>query len=249
MQAEVAAMELEDDIRLSQQLAEANAEVTRLKRSNAEWEYGAARLNQILAECNSVRLGGGVVWTEGEEFLVCTCRKCAAGRRFGQASAAGIWRAFGEGGGHGGECVIKKCFKHLCERQGLICAECDRKGWHEASKSCHIVLVDFGDIGWRAQYGVLLGGVRGGWRFQDHPMLPRVQMVFHEIRTKIGEYSGWENSQMNVAILAAFGLPARELHGFFTDAEGVDHYMLAVMREKARLCGGDYLAGGEQTAG
>ena len=186
-----------------------------------------------------------MVWTEGEENLVCTCRKCAAGRRFGSASAAGIWRAFGAEGGHDGECVIKKCFKHLCERQGLICGECDRKGWHVASKLCHIVLVDFGDDGWLAQYGALLAGGRG---FHEHPMLPRVQMVFHEIRTAVGEYSGG-NAQTNAAISSAFGLPAREFHGFFTDAEGVDHYMLAVMREKARLCAGDYLAGGEQTAG
>ncbi len=67
--------------------------------------------------------------------------------------------------------VIKKCFKHLCERQGLICAECDRKGWHEASQSCHIVLVDFGGTGWQAQYGSMLGGGAG---FQEHPMFPRV---------------------------------------------------------------------------
>jgi hypothetical protein len=119
LQAEVAAMELEDDNRLSQQLAEANAEVTSLKHWDALWEYGAARLNQILAERNSVT-GRGVVWTEDKEFLVCSCRKCAAGRRFGKASAAEIWRAFGEGGAHDGECVVKKCFKHLCERQGLI---------------------------------------------------------------------------------------------------------------------------------
>ncbi len=42
----------------------------------------------------------------------------------------------------------------------LGCTECDRRGWHEANKTSHIVLVDFGDTGWRAQYGVLLG--RGG---------------------------------------------------------------------------------------
>jgi hypothetical protein len=245
LQAEVAAMELEDDIRLSQQLAEANAEVDRLKHSNAQWEYGAARLNQLLASRNSAT-GRGVVWTEGEENLVCTCRKCAAGRRFGKASAAGIWRAFGAEGGHDGECVVKKCLKHLCERQGLICTECDRRGWHVANKSSHIVLVDFGDTGWNVQYGDLLG--RGG--FHEHPMFPRVQAVFEEISGPhtIGAHSGW-NAQTDAAISSVFGLPAREFHGFFTDAEGVDHYMLAVMREKARLCGGDYLADSEQTVG
>ena len=244
LEADVAAMELED-CSLRTMLAEANEEVARLKHSNALWEYGAARLNQLLAERNSAT-GRGVVWTEGEENLVCTCRKCAAGRRFGSASAAGIWRAFGAEGGHDGQCVIKKCFKHLCERQGLICAECDRKGWHEARKSCHIVLVDFGDDGWRAQYGALLVGGRG---FHEHPMLPRVQAVFEAISgPAVGEYSGWAGLT-DAAISAAFGLPAREFHGFFTDAEGVDHYMLAVMREKARLCGGDYLADSGQTAG
>ncbi len=245
MQAEVAAMELGDDNSLSHLLALANEEVAKLKHSNALWEYGAARLNRLLADRNSAT-GRGVVWTEGEENLVCTCHKCASGRRFGGASAAGIWRAFGEGGGHDGECVVKKCFKHLCERQGLICSECDRRGWHEASKSCHIVLVDFGDDRWRAQYGALLAGGRG---FHEHPMLPRVQAVFEAIYdTSVGEYSGWAGLT-DAAISSVFGLPAREFHGFFTDAEGVDHYMLAVMREMARLCGGDYLAGGEQTAG
>ncbi len=112
-----------------------------------------------------------------------------------------------------------------------------------ASKSCHIALVDFGDTGWRAQYGVLLGG--GG--FHEHPMFPSVQAVFEEISGPhtIGAHSGWNaQTDSDAAISAAFGLqvPAREFHGFFTDAEGVDHYMLAVMREKARLCAGDYLA-------
>jgi hypothetical protein len=200
LQAEVAAMELEDDNRLSHLLAEANAEVATLKHRNALWEYGAARLNQLLAERNSAT-GRGVVWTEGEENLVCSCRKCAAGRRFGKASAAGIWRAFcAENGGHDGECVIKKCFKHLCERQGLICAECDRKGWHEANKSSHIVLVpvDFGDTGsWNVQYGSLLGG---GGGFHEHPLFPRVQAVFEEISGPhtLGANSGW-NAQKDAA--------------------------------------------------
>lgn len=244
LEADVAAMELED-CSLRTMLAEANAEVAKLKHSNAQWEYGAARLNQLLAERNSAT-GRGVVWTEGEENLVCTCRKCAAGRRFGKASAAGIWRAFGAEGGHDGECVVKKCLKHLCERQGLICTECDRRGWHEANKSSHIVLVDFGDTGWNVQYGDLLW--RGG--FHEHPMFPRVQAVFEELSGPhtVGAHSGW-NAQTDAAISSVFGLPAREFHGFFTDAAGVDHYMLAVMREKARLCGGDYLADGEQTAG
>jgi hypothetical protein len=247
LQAEVAAMELEDDHSLSQQLALANEEVAKLKHYNALWEYGAARLNRLLADRNSAT-GRGVVWTDGEENLVCTCHKCASGRRFGSANAAGIWRAFGDGGGHNGECVVKKCFKHLCELQGLICTECDRKGWHEANKSCHIALVDFGDIGWNVQYGSLLGGRVCGCWFHECPMFPRVQAVFEAIcNTSVGEYSGWAGLA-DAAISEVFGLPAREFHRFFTDAEGVDHYMLAVMREKARLCAGDYLAGSEETA-
>jgi hypothetical protein len=58
-----------------------------------------------------------------------------------------------------------------------------------------------------------------------------------------GENTGW-NPRTDAAISSLFGLPAWEFHGFFTDAEGVDNYVLAVMREKARLCGGDYLADG-----
>ncbi len=91
--------------------------------------------------------------------------------------------------------------------------------------------MDFGDTGWRAQYGVLLGG---GGGFHEHPMFPRVQAVFEAISwpQTAGENSGW-NARTDAAISSVFGLPAREFHGFFTDAEGVDHYMLAVMREKA----------------
>jgi hypothetical protein len=148
LEAQVAAMDLED-YRLNHLLALANAEVTNLKHRNTCWEYGAQRLNQLLATRNSAT-GLGVVWTEGGENLVCTCHKCLGSRRFGTASAAGIWRAFSTKGGHDGECVIKKCFKHLCERQGLICTECDRKGWHNANQSSHIVLVDHGDTGWQA---------------------------------------------------------------------------------------------------
>ncbi len=74
LEAEVAAMELED-YRLNHLLAEANAEVIGLKHINTCWEYGSGRLNQLLARRNSAT-GRGMAWTEGEEILVCTCRKC-----------------------------------------------------------------------------------------------------------------------------------------------------------------------------
>ncbi len=127
--------------------------------------------------------------------------------------------------------MINKCLRHLRERQGLICTERDRKGWHAAHLSCHIALVDHGDT-WRAEYGSMLGG-RGA--FHERPMLPRVQAVFEEPQT-VGESSGW-NAQTGAAVCSRCGFPPREFHGFFTDAEGVDHCALAIMREKAHLCG------------
>jgi hypothetical protein len=243
LEAQVAAMELED-YRLNHLLATANAAVTQLKHEVTCWEYGAHRLNQLLATRNSAT-GRGMVWTEGKDILVCACRKCEGGRRFGTASAAGIWRAFSTGV-HDGECVIKKCLKHLCERHGLICTECDRNGWHVAHLSCHIALVDFGDT-WRAEYGSMLGG---SGVFHEHPMFPRVQAVFEEISGPhtLGENTGW-NAVTDAAVCSLFGFPPTEFHGFFTDAEGTDHYALALMREKARLGGGDYLAGGEEKGG
>jgi hypothetical protein len=83
----------------------------------------------------------------------------------------------------------------------------------------------------------------GRGAFHEHPMFPRMQAVFEAISgpQTAGENSGW-NALRDAAVCSLFGFPAREFHGFFTDAEGVDHYMLAVMREKACLCGVDYLA-------
>jgi hypothetical protein len=217
LEAQVAAMEFED-YRLNRQLAESMAEVAALEDRIAWEDYGSDRLNKKLATRNSV---------EGsQDILVCNCRKCLVARRFGTASAAGIWRAFSTGG-HDGECIVKRCLKHQCEKAGLICMECDAKAWGVGYGQCHIALVDSGDA-WHVRYGSLL--TRGS--FFGHPMYPHVQSVFDSISGPHirKESDGW-NLQTESAICSMFGIQPTDPHGFFVDATGIDYVAEAIKRE------------------